>query len=72
MVLDKGEVQEFQTQFLAAEWERQHQERQIARERLQDEATVELLDRWSVQRTTRRQRQQASRQQKNSSERHTW
>ena len=32
MILDRGKVQEFHTQLLAAKWERQHQERQIPKQ----------------------------------------
>ena len=42
---------------IAEEWERQVQERQIARDRLQAEAAMEILNRWSVQQTVRRLRQ---------------
>ena len=57
MMLDRGEILH-QQQILADEWEHQVQERQIARVGLQAEAAVELLNRWSVQETVRRLRQQ--------------
>ena len=55
MMLDRGKILH-QQQLLADEWEHQVHERQIARERLQAEATVELLNRWSVQQTVSRLR----------------